>query len=313
MNTVSVIVPLYNYRSYIRRTLESALRQTSPPMEIIVVDDGSTDNGREAFEDLIASGAVTYARQENAGVSAARNRGLRMARGEFIALLDADDIWLPTKLEKQLALFAEKPHLGLVHTRIKHVEEDLEPARKYRTWSTGAEGECFTHMLQRCGVLTSSALFRQSVLERIGFFNEGLQHSEDYLFFIRMSRFYKFGLVDEVLTLYVRRPNSAVLSSIRIHEGAVVGLIEVKSLYSLSPHEKRTLQGALSYSRHKLFLAHRNKNAPRALKYLILALWTHPTSFQVYVRAIQGILPDRVRSALERFARSCKTAWSRAF
>ena len=118
MNTVSVIVPLYNHRRYIRTAVESVLNQTAPPLEILVIDDGSTDKSRDAIADFIESGEIIYVRQENQGVSAARNHGISLARGEFIALLDSDDAWMPTKLEKQLAVFEKNPELALVHTRV---------------------------------------------------------------------------------------------------------------------------------------------------------------------------------------------------
>jgi len=104
---VSVVIPLWNARDYVRATVESALRQTYRPIEVLVIDDGSTDGSRETIEDLIRSGDVRYVRQTNGGVSSARNRGIQEARGRYLAFLDSDDIWGAEKLERQVCALTE--------------------------------------------------------------------------------------------------------------------------------------------------------------------------------------------------------------
>src|SRR4051794_28952489 len=113
MPHVSVIIPTYNYGRFIGEAVKSALEQTLPADEIIVVDDGSADNTEAAVRQF--GDPVRYIKQANAGVCVARNRGVAESRGEFIAFLDADDTWEPTKLAKQIARFDEDEDLGMVH------------------------------------------------------------------------------------------------------------------------------------------------------------------------------------------------------
>src|SRR5689334_4764378 len=120
--SVSVVIPTYNYGRFIDEAIRSALAQTQPPMEIIVVDDGSTDDTK----DVVATfgDKVKYVRQENAGVCAARNRGVAESSGDLIALLDADDVLEPTNLEKQSARFDEDERVGFVHCGVREFDSD---------------------------------------------------------------------------------------------------------------------------------------------------------------------------------------------
>ena len=136
MGHVSVIIPTYNYGRFIAETIESALGQTLLPHEVIVVDDGSTDETAEVVASF--GERVRYIYQENAGVCAARNRGVAASSGDLIAFLDADDIWEPTKLEKQAAKFAD-PDVGLVHCGMREFDSDTGETIKLNL--DGGEGE----------------------------------------------------------------------------------------------------------------------------------------------------------------------------
>ena len=117
---VSVVIPNYNYANYLREALDSVLAQSYSDIEIVVVDDGSTDGSKDviaAYDDRI--NAIF---QKNEGVSAARNNGVLAGSGEFIAFLDADDAWLPTKVERQVAMFRSDPALGLVHVGVEEID-----------------------------------------------------------------------------------------------------------------------------------------------------------------------------------------------
>src|SRR5262245_49416395 len=118
---VSVIIPSYNRAYIVGQAIESVLRQTYRPLEVVVVDDGSSDNTRAVVEQY--GPPVRYFRQANAGVSAARNAGFRQARGAFVALLDSDDRWLPWKLSAQVALLRRFPEVGMVWTDMAAVDE----------------------------------------------------------------------------------------------------------------------------------------------------------------------------------------------
>src|SRR6266508_897311 len=117
---VSVVIPNYNCGRFLEETLESVFAQAYPAVEVIVVDDGSTDDSLQVLEKY--AGRVNVIRQANQGVSAARNAGIRASHGELVALLDADDLWHPDKLAKQVALFAN-PAVGLVHCAVEYIDE----------------------------------------------------------------------------------------------------------------------------------------------------------------------------------------------
>src|SRR5687768_1729437 len=122
---VSVVIPTYNRAYCVRRAIDSALAQTYPHLEVIVVDDGSTDGTAELMRTAYGhDGRVRYHRQANGGVSAARNRGIALARGEYVALLDSDDRWKPWKLQAQVACLEHAPDVGMVWTDMEAVDPD---------------------------------------------------------------------------------------------------------------------------------------------------------------------------------------------
>src|SRR5688572_22302626 len=141
--TVSVVIPTYNYGRFIAVAIESILRQTRPPLEIIVVDDGSTDETASVVESF--GDAVKYVRQENAGVCAARNRGAAESRGDVIAFLDSDDSWEPTALERQVPFFDQDENIGLVHCGMR--EFDSDTGRTIRTVVIGGEDDLALNLL----------------------------------------------------------------------------------------------------------------------------------------------------------------------
>lgn len=175
MDTVSAVIPAYNAESCIERAVASVLSQTRPVIEVLVVDDGSRDNTAAIVERF--GSPVRLIRQANAGPSAARNHGVRAASGEWIALLDADDAWLPTKLERQAPLF-DDPRTGAVHCYVVNVAE------RFRY-----EGPLTFEMLwERNRIGTSTAVVRRATWEALGGFDEDpeLIGIEDYNFWLRM-------------------------------------------------------------------------------------------------------------------------------
>src|SRR6478672_2666674 len=121
MTRVSVIMPVYNGAAFVSRAIDSVLRQTVRDLELIVVDDGSTDDTREVVT-AITDSRLRYIHQQNRGPSVARNNGIRAASAEWIAFLDSDDYWLPTKLEAQLARAREVPDAGVIYCGAKYLD-----------------------------------------------------------------------------------------------------------------------------------------------------------------------------------------------
>ena len=216
MPSISVIIPAYNYGRFVGAAIESVLEQTHPPREIIVIDNGSTDNTREVIEGF--GDAVRYFHQENAGVSAARNRGARESTGELIAFLDADDFWEPTCLEKAVAKFDQDEKIGLVHWGLR--EFDSETGDTLRHYVEGSEGDVADGLLlwEEPTIAGHGAVIvtRTAFLETGGF-DTATEPSEDWDFCYRLTRRYKVGFVPEPLVNY-RSHSAAAHRDIRAME-----------------------------------------------------------------------------------------------
>lgn len=212
MPRVSIVIPSFNCSLYIRETIDSILAQQGVEgMEIIVVDDGSAD---DTVAQARSYGApVRVLEQANAGVSAARNRGIRAASGDFIALVDHDDYWFPTKLAHQLAAFERHPEVDVVFSDFRRWHADAPDGHfaPPQLFADGARaqgsdpdysGWIYHQMLLDSWVLTSTALARASVFEKVGLLDESLPFSEDWDLWLRVSRQCQFLKLREVSTLY---------------------------------------------------------------------------------------------------------------
>lgn len=199
--SVSVIIPAYNHAPFLPWAVKSALAQSLRPLEVIVVDDGSTDDTAEVLRPY--EGRVRVLRQPNRGVAAARNAGAAVASGELLAFLDADDAWLPAKLERQAARAAAEPELGLVHCGVVEVDGQ---GRARAAYLDGMEGWVFREMLlfRRRVILGggSAAVVPRAVFERGGGFDERLSTSADWDLYYRIARRYRVGFVPELLVRY---------------------------------------------------------------------------------------------------------------
>lgn len=200
---VSVIIPCYNHARFLPESVESALAQTYPHVEVLVIDDGSTDETREVASRY--GDRIRYIYQENAGLAAARNTGIREARGELIGLLDADDRWLPRKLEVQVPHFAE-PAVGLAHTSYRKFPPPDYPEKEWLV----PEGAGPTYLdelrLNRIGVLT--AVFRRALALEVGGFDETLRSCEDWDLWTRLIERSQAVGCAEVLAEYRLHPGS---------------------------------------------------------------------------------------------------------
>ena len=202
-DTVSVVIPTYNYGRFIGEAVESVLAQTLLPVEVIVVDDGSTDE-TEGVVGSFAERGVRYVRQENAGVCAARNRGVAESSGELIAFLDADDTYEPTKLERQVAKFVEDPEVGLVHCGMR--EFDSQTSETITLHLDGGEDGVAENLLLWDGPVVvgpgGTIVVRRKAFEDVGGFDPRMKVGEDWDFCYRVARKYKVGFVAEPLVNY---------------------------------------------------------------------------------------------------------------
>ena len=184
---VSCIVPVFDGERYLAETLDSILGQTHSPLELIVVDDGSTDGTRAITEGY--GDRIRYEFQENAGPAAAYNTALGMVQGEFIAFLGADDLWHPEKTERQLACFTTRPELDLCVAHLQNfwIPELKEEEEHYR-------GHRLAQPMP--GYTSATLLARRSLFESIGNFDATLQHGHDFDWFLRAA---EHGAVMELL------------------------------------------------------------------------------------------------------------------
>jgi glycosyltransferase involved in cell wall biosynthesis len=216
---VSAIVPTYNRRDEIAYAVSSILAQThgASCIEIIVVDDGGTDDTADVLRRLWGD-RVTILRKPNGGVASARNVGLAAARGDYLAFLDSDDEWLPTKIEKQVAFLAARPHFGMVLTDVEELTEQRVASSLYRRRTyIPQDGYILRWVLRNPALVPPSVLMRRAVYEEIGGFDEDLPTAEDLDFHLRVARRWPIGVIEEPLTL-VRRSNAGLSGLARTYE-----------------------------------------------------------------------------------------------
>jgi glycosyltransferase involved in cell wall biosynthesis len=212
---VTAVIPTYNAARYVVEAVESALNQQDADIEVIVVDDGSTDDTESRLAPFLDR--IRYIRQNNSGPSVARNRGIREAKGKFIAFLDADDCWLPPKTAMQIALFAQKPHVGLVHSNI--YVKDQRSGEQYigKASRLPYSGYCYPQIFWGHCVAPSASMIRKSVFDTVGLFDESIRGPsfEDEDLWLRIARVYEFDFVKEPLIVYRKHECNGSLNQVR--------------------------------------------------------------------------------------------------
>ena len=208
MSKVDIIIPVYNGSKYIAEAVESALSQTYKNKEIIVIDDGSTDNTKQVLSKY--EGRIKYIFQANQGVASARNRGIRAGSGKYVAFLDADDIWFIEKLEKQIAILETSQKAGFVYCDNYFVDGERKEIANYKYKMPLLRGNILTDLFCSYFIITSSLVMRRACFEWVGFFDESLKVGEDYDFFLKLAFAFPVDVVEE--KLWERRVTKASLS-----------------------------------------------------------------------------------------------------
>lgn len=215
---VSVVIPAYNSARFLQESIESVRQQTTSVHEIIVVDDGSTDETEKVIQSL--GGDIVYIRQANAGVSAARNRGIAQATGEIIAFLDADDLWLPQKVENQVRVFWGNPDIALVATDRTDIDaqgslllDSLFKKQGLYAFFSELRGnpvpQALSRLVQVNFIPTSSVMVRKSALAQVGVFDTAIRYGEDLELWARIAAQYPIACLPEVLIRYRQHGNNA--------------------------------------------------------------------------------------------------------
>lgn len=206
MPEVSVVIPAYNAMAYLPETLDSVLQQAFLDFEVLIINDGSTDDIVQWASEH-TDPRVRLISQENQGLPGARNTGIAHAQGEYIAFLDADDLWEPTKLEKQVRCFQENPTAGVVYTWSLLIDGHSKPTG--RIFASQAEGNVWRKLLETDVISNgSSAMVRRDCFESVGMFDRTLTSAEDLDMWLRIAVYYQFAVVKEPLTFYRQYPSS---------------------------------------------------------------------------------------------------------
>jgi len=193
---VSVIIPLYNQKQYVGEAIGSILNQTYPNIEIIVVNDGSTDNPFSVLEKYKKN--IILINQENKGLAAVRNTGLKNCSGEYIQFLDADDEWLPEKLEKQLIKFQNSSErVSVIYNGFFYVSE--KSGKIVSEIMPTLRGNVYTNLLESCILGSPTPLIKKRCFRKSGFFDETLPSRQDWDMWIRLSKYYNFDFVPDIL------------------------------------------------------------------------------------------------------------------
>ena len=243
---ISVIIPTYNRKHTLQRAIDSVLAQTFKPFEIIIVDDGSIDGTKEWL--LLNYPSVQYIHQPNNGVSSARNKGIQISQGSWIALLDSDDEWMPEKLESQSRFIEVNRDSSFCHTNEIWIRNGVRVNQMKKHKKYG--GDIFKHCLDICRISPSSSIINKDVFEEVGAFDESLTVCEDYDLWLRVTAKFNILFLDEPL---IKKYGGHLDQLSRVPEGIeqyrIRSLEKILSMGSLTETQFRSAKDMLI---HKL-------------------------------------------------------------
>jgi glycosyltransferase involved in cell wall biosynthesis len=240
---VSVILPTFNRCNYLQEAIASVLAQTYPRFELIVIDDGSTDQTTALLE-TYQDKRLRVLNQSNQGVSAARNQGIRQARGEFISLLDSDDYWRPEKLACQIDFFRTHPHLQICQTEEIWIRNGLRVNPKLRHQKR--DGFIFEPSLALCLISPSAVMLRAGLMEEVGLFDEDLPACEDYDLWLRVTYKYPVGLVDKPAVVKRGGHADQLSAGPELDKYRIQALVKILGQGVLSPRQETAAKAMLN-------------------------------------------------------------------
>jgi len=287
---VSVIIPAYNSAHYLKIALDSVLNQSFSDLEIILVDDGSTDNTKGLLNDY-SDERIQYYYKENGGLSSARNYGIERAKGKYLAFLDADDIWEHNKIEEQIKCLEEQKNISIVTCNFQYIDKE---GRELKVFNMRArypkDGFNLYNLLRCCFLIPSSILMKREIIDGLGVFNEDYDGAEDIEYFLNVLEKYELGLIDKVLLKY-RTGHSSLSRGFRsycVREQVLDDFWKKRKLKS-----KKELQKAVIDSYANLYIQHGSGllwtgNTKEARVYLKKSLGYKKTlkSASLYVKSI---------------------------
>ncbi|MGG6293246.1 glycosyltransferase [Leptolyngbya sp. AN02str] len=274
MPKVSVIIPAYNSMKYLPETVASVQAQTFRDYEVLIVDDGSSDSIYQWYGTL-NDPRIQLIKQMNQGASTARNTGIAKSTGEYLAFLDADDLWLPTKLENQVHLFERSPECGLVHTWLSLI--DANGRRTGRTFQPTTEGHAWAQLVERNTIGCCSVMVRRECFDAAGVFDTSLRSAEDWDMWLRIAAQYPIGLVPKPLALYRLLPSSKS-KNCQLVEASLTQIIE-KTFRAVTPDYAHLKNHSYGYAYLNLAwksIQSYDRDWQRAIAFQRQALQYHP-------------------------------------
>ena len=304
---VTVVVPTYNRASLIVDALASVYEQTYRPLQLIVVDDGSTDDSNSVVSSWITGHAqienfsVKYIYQDNQGGNVARNRGITEAAGEYVAFLDSDDLWHDNKLQLQMELFRDIPEVGGVYCGIRHIKlasgEVLALAK--RRYPSGKLLDSL--LVHDVTAPTSTYVIRKDVFEKVGSFDEELQARQDWDMWIRLASAYEIGVVPEVLVDY--REHAGVRTATDPQKEITAYKIIMEKYSTLRDNcslaVRQSAKSAFYRRMGRVHFHHKISNI-KAIGYYLRAIISWPSAFDNYAALFGMMLPASVRQKLHK-------------
>ena len=256
---VSVIIPTFNRAGVVLQAVASVLSQNYEPLELVVVDDGSTDDTTSKLAPLAISGQLKLLAQPNRGVSAARNAGILATTGPLIAFLDSDDQWLMGKIQAQVDFFHKNPNAVLVQTQEQWVRNGrrVNPGVKHLKKA----GDIFMDSLKLCLISPSAVMLKRSLLEEVGLFDEKLLAAEDYDLWLRILNRYPVGLIDKEMVVRHGGHPGQLSAGHSLDRYRVMALEKILA-EPLDPPKKEAAEAELHRRRH-IYLTGRAKRQNR--------------------------------------------------
>jgi glycosyltransferase involved in cell wall biosynthesis len=311
--TVSILMPVYNGEQYLSEAIESALAQTYKNFELLVVNDGSTDNSVDVIRPFLKDSRVIYIQQKNAGVAAARNTAIKQATGKYLGFLDQDDIWLNNKLEVQVAALEQDENIALVYSNQDFI--DAYSNKIDYDWITGgASGYCFGALFKKNWISVLTVLIRKTVIDEIGPFNEQLPGTDDYEIWLRVTLKYPIRFIDQSLALYRFHDNNVSKNRFKM---TVLFLKAINTILSEHPEAlniagKQTVRARLHELHSQLgdWYSWYDQDFIQGRKHYWLAILNNPFVLRPYYRFVYCLLSKKQRKALNWYSSKLKNVLS---
>ncbi len=298
---VSVIIPTYNRANLVGRAIKSVLNQTYRDFELIIVDDCSTDNTDEVIKEFqkIDNRIIYLKHDKNKGGSAARNTGIKVAKGEYVAFLDSDDEWLPEKLEKQIIHLNEN-HFGALISYTGYIRVNDKGNRS--VFIPVKHGDIYNDQLWKDYVSPTSAVMVKSIcFKKVGLFDKSLPARQDYDMWLRISRHYTFDYIIEPLVLIYDTNSDSISSNIRARKKAehLIRLKVIKQIQKFSVIKQRKILSYHNFQAGRYFYGKFGTKFGREEMFRAVLLYPLRTEYWIYF--LFSFFGDKVYRYMVRF------------